>query len=215
MDLVDLPVDQLQSAPWNPNQMDRAMARRLMESLGRYGLVHNLVVRPDGADGFEVLSGNQRLEALKELGCTHAPCLVVNLGDAEARLLAQAINRIQGEDDLGLQADLLREVLESISEEEVLSILPESADSLKAIATLGQQDMATYLEEWQRSQGARLKHLQLQLTSAQLQVVEEALSRFLPMAREIQEELGSPNARGTALYLLCQAYLDQKSGPLP
>lgn len=204
MDLVDLPLDRLQEAPWNPNQMDGAMLARLRESLSRYGLVHNLVVRPvNGA--YEVISGNQRLEALKALGCTHAPCLVVALDDVQARLLAQAINRIQGEDDLGLRAELLRQVLASLSQEEVLSLLPETNDSLQALCSLGQQAMAQYLQAWQQAQGARLKHLSFQLTEGQLEVVREALSRLLSSARQAQTD--SPNARGTALYLLAKGYL--------
>jgi ParB family transcriptional regulator, chromosome partitioning protein len=46
MQMVDLPIDQLQEAPWNPKQMDEAMLQKLRESLTRYGLVQNLVVRP-------------------------------------------------------------------------------------------------------------------------------------------------------------------------
>ena len=207
MDLIDLPMAQLWPAPWNANQMDGSMTARLTESLRRYGLVHNLVVRPIGPLAYEVISGNQRLEVMNSLGWAQVPCLVVEVDDIHVRLLAQAINRIQGEDDLGLRAELLREVLETIPQDDVLSVLPETRESLKAMATLGQQEMANYLESWQRAQGARLKHLQLQLTSAQLQVVEEALSRFLSAARKVRKKQGSPNVRGTALYLLCQAYL--------
>ena len=208
MELVEFSFDQLEPAAWNPNEMGPAMAARLRHSLTRYGLVHNLVVRPTANGTYEVLSGNQRLEVLKELGYTGAPCLVVELGDHEARLLAQAINRVQGEDDLGLRAELLRDILVNLRQEEVLALLPETADSLQAIASLGQQSMAEYLEAWQRAQAARLKHIQLQLTPAQLEVVEEAMARFLPRAREAQQEQGSPNARGTALYLLCKSYLE-------
>ena len=208
MKLVDLSLDRLQVAPWNPNGMDEGLMGKLRESVCRYGLVQNLVVRPMGDDIYEVISGNQRLQLLRELGWATVPCVVVDLDDARARLLAQILNRIQGEDDLGLRAQLLQGVLEALPEEEVLASLPETTESLKAMATLGQQDMATYLQNWQRAQGARLKHLQLQLTPSQLQVVEEALARFLPQAAWARVEQGSPNTRGTALYLLCKAYLD-------
>jgi hypothetical protein len=122
--------------------------------------------------------------------------------------MAQALNRIQGHDDLGLQAELVREVLQSLSQEEVLSLLPDTAQSLQALSALGQETMADYLQHWQQAQGARLKHLQFQLTPIQLEVVEEALTQALPQAKA--EPGDSPNARGTALYLLCQAYLEQQ-----
>ena len=207
MDLMNLRLERLQDAPWNPNRMDDVTLKRLIESMTRFGMVQNLVVRPIGEGDYEVLSGNQRLQALKELGYAKAPCVVVEVDDVHARLLAQALNRIQGEDDLGLKAELVREILESLPKEEVLSLLPETTESLQALSSLGQESMADYLQNWQRAQGARLKHLQFQLTPAQLEVVEETLSELLPQAKEAQGE--SPNTRGTALYLLCLRYLKE------
>ncbi|HZA22739.1 MAG TPA: ParB N-terminal domain-containing protein [Dehalococcoidia bacterium] len=208
MQMVNLPLDQLQEAPWNPNQMSQAMLQKLRESVTRYGLVQNLVVRPLDKGCYEVLSGNQRLQVLRELKHSPVPCVVVNLDDVHTRLLGQALNRIQGEDDLGLRAELLWEVLQALPQRDVLNLLPETTQSLQAMASLGQEDMASYLQNWQQAQGARLKHLAFQLLPSQLEVVEEALSRLLPLARQAQSH--SPNARGTALYLLCLGYLERE-----
>jgi ParB family chromosome partitioning protein len=208
MEVVDLPLAQLKEAPWNPNQMAETMLNRLRESISRYGLVANLVVRPLGEDSYEVLSGNQRLQVLRDLGLTSAPCVVVDLDDAHAKLLSQALNRIQGEDDLGLRAELLREVLQARPQRDVLNLLPETTQRLQAVTSLGQEDIAQYLQNWQQAQRARLKHLAFQLLPSQLEVVEEALSRLLPLAREAQSH--NPNARGTAVYLLCLGYLERE-----
>ena len=204
---MNLDLEQLQEACWNANRMDDVALGRLRASVTRYGMVQNLVVRPLGEGRYEVLSGNQRLRVLGELGYAEAPCIVVEVDDAHARLLAQALNRVQGEDDLGLKAELVRDILKSLPREEVLSILPETAESLQSFASLGQEEMASYLRNWQQAQAAKLKHLQFQLTPAQLEVVEEALSGLLPEAKEAQGE--SPNTRGTALYLLCLRYLKE------
>ena len=211
MQTVEIPLTKLMVAPWNPNQEDHAMLARLSESISRYGLVQNLVVRPLGAGTYEVLSGNQRLQVLRGRGHEVVPCVVVELDDARARLLAQALNRVHGEDDLGLRAELVREVLDKLPQEEVLSLLPETAESLQVLTSLGQEDMAEYLASWQKAQEARLKHLQFQLTLAQTEVVEEVLARLLPGARESRGD--SPNARGTALYLLCLGYLEREGKP--
>ena len=109
---------------------------------------------------------------------------------------------------MGLRAALLQEVLEVLPQDAVLALLPETAESLKAMASLGQGTMAEYLEAWQSSQAARLRHLQFQLTSAQIEVVEKALAQFLPQAK--QAPGNNPNARGVALYLLCTEYLKQE-----
>jgi ParB family chromosome partitioning protein len=208
MKIIDVPIEQIQEAAWNPNQMDEVMHSRLRRSVERFGLVVPLVVRPIGDDCYQTIGGAQRLAVLKELGVDPAPCVAVEADDAHARLLAQALNHIQGQDDLGLQAQLIREVLQSLPQEEVLRLLPETAQSLQALASLGQETMADYLKSWQNAQSARLKHLQFQLTPAQLEIVEEALTQILPQAKTAPGD--SPNARGTALYLLCEAYLEQQ-----
>ena len=95
------------------------MLSRLRESITRFGLVGNFVVRLLPGGLYEVLSGNQRLGVLAELGYTHVPCAVVDVAAAEARLLSQALNHIQGDDDLGLRAELLREVLSELPQDQV------------------------------------------------------------------------------------------------
>jgi ParB family chromosome partitioning protein len=187
------------------------MLTRLKKSLERYGVVENLVVRPMPDHLFEVLSGNQRLRVLDEMGCINAPCVVVNLDDAQARLLAQALNRIQGEDDPGMKAELVREVLESIDLEDVLSLLPETEDSLEELASLGQETLEDHLESWQNAQGAKLKNLTFHLTLEQLGLVEEALVKAMPNAKRVEGD--APNLRATALYLICQTFLDAEAAP--
>ena len=150
----------------------------------------------------------ERLQQIKLIGWTSAPCVVVDLGDAEAKLLAQSLAHIHGQEDLGLRAELMREILATISQDQVLKVLPETPASLQAMASMGEEEMAGYLKNFQAAQRAKLRHLNLQLTQAQLEVVEEALGRFLTAAKENQG--GSPNLRGTAMYLLCQKSLDQE-----
>lgn len=208
MKIVDLPQDCLVEATWNANQMDSKMLSRLRASIGRYGLVENLVVRSDGDGDYEVLSGNQRLQVLRSMGIDPVPCVIVDLNDAEARLLSQALNRIQGEDDLGLKAALIQHVLETLPQSEVLELLPESCESLAALSSLGQTTMADYLAAWDQAQAARLKHMSFQLLPSQLEVVEEAMNRFVPRAREADDE--SPNVRGRALYMMCLDYLERR-----
>ncbi|MBI4337351.1 MAG: ParB N-terminal domain-containing protein [Chloroflexi bacterium] len=207
--MVELPVEQLREACWNPNQMDPAMLARLRRSVERFGLVQNLVARPLGDGTYEVLSGNQRLRALQELRHQKALCVVVDLDDARARLLAQALNHLHGEDDLGLRAELVRTVLEHLPQAEVLALLPESAEGLRDLASLGQETIAAHLQAWQEAQAARLRHFQVQLTSGQLEVVEEALEQALAGATRTEE---NPNRRGNALYELCLGYLGRGSG---
>lgn len=201
----DLPTVCLREASWNPNWMDQEMTGRLKESITRYDLVENLVVRPLADGSYEVLSGNQRLRLLRLLGRSTIPCMVVNLGDSDARLLATALNDVKGTDNPGLKAEALRVVLETIPAEQVLAILPETSASLTALSSVGQEDMVIYLRGWERAQAAKLKHMQLQLTQAQIDVIEEAVAKVMPRVGQAQK--GNPNTRGVAIFVICRDFL--------
>ncbi|HZA22431.1 MAG TPA: ParB N-terminal domain-containing protein, partial [Dehalococcoidia bacterium] len=207
MEIVNLPVDSIQPADWNSNEMDESMLAHLRCAIQRFGLVVPLVVRHLGNNHYETIGGAQRLCILKEFNKTEAACVVVTTDDAEARLLSQALNHIAGSDNLGLRAQVLREILESKSQEEVLALLPETAVSLQALTSIGEKSIAQALQHWEQTQKARLRHLAFQLTDAQLEVVEEVLERLLPLTSGHEE---SPNKRGTALYLLCLAFLERE-----
>jgi len=207
MEIVELPIEVLKEAKWNVNQPNEAMLQRLRSSIQQFGFVQNLVVRHLG-DGYEVLSGNQRLKLLREFNVAKVPCVIVNLDDAHARLFAQALNHIHGDDDLGLRAELIREVLKTIPEGDVLKILPDTMVGLKGMATLRQETMAGYLQNWEKARAVRLRNLLFKLTSEQLPTIETAIDRMLPEARRQQGV--SPNSRGTALYLICKSYLEKE-----
>ena len=206
MQVVDVPIGSIRSADWNPNLMSDVMADKLRGSIRRFGLVVPLVVRELDLGRYETIGGAQRLGIAQELELDQVPCVVVEADDTEARLLGQCLNRIAGEDDLGLKAELIRELLGSLPQEEVIKLLPETAGSLNALASLGQEDLASHLLAWQEAQQARLKHMQFQLTSVQLDVVDEALARVMAEARSAGGD--NPNVRGTALYLLCKRILE-------
>lgn len=209
MELIDLPIERVHAPDWNPNQMAPDMRARLAASIQRFGLVVPLVVRSAGNGEYETVGGALRLLVLIELGYRSVPCVVVEADDAEARLLAQALNHIAGEDDPGLRAEALRVILTALPREDVLAVLPETAESLSGLASLGQQDVAEHLRAWQQAQAARLKHLMFQLTPSQLETVSAALERA---AREFGGggDGGNPNRRGLVLYHLCRAYLERE-----
>ena len=96
MKITNIPVDLLRQPQWNPNQMDGDNLTKLGRSIDRYGLVQNLVVRHMEDGTYEMLAGNQRLQVLSRSGINEVPCVVVELGDGEARLLFQALNRVHG-----------------------------------------------------------------------------------------------------------------------
>ena len=209
MKTVDISLTELRPAPWNPNQMDETMMERLRESISRYGLVEPLVVRKINNQQYEVLTGNQRLKVVEEMGCLTVPCVLVKLDDTRAMLLAQALNGLRGEDDLALKGALLKEILSSVSENEVLSLLPETTESLKSLSLINEMDLTEHLKAWEEAQAARLRHMQLQFTDEQLETVEKAVSLIITRAKE--DGFNNPNTRGNAVFLLCKFYLERRN----
>ena len=207
IEVISLAVENIQEPGWNPTEMDEAMRCHLQASLERFGVVVPLVVRRVGDGIYETVGGAQRLSILKDAGTESAPCVVVEVDDTEARILSQALNHIAGRDNPGMRAELLRELLEGKTQEDLLRLLPESAESLGALASLGEESIAQGLQAWQAAQqGARLRHFNTQLTQDQLQVVQRAVALFETQAEQLTSE--NPNRRGQSLYLLCEAYLD-------
>ena len=207
MEIIEIAIEKIAPAAWNANEMDPEMQTHLGRSIERFGLVEPLVVREVGQDRYETIGGAQRLEELRARELGTVSCVVVHLSDGEARLLSQALNHIGGSDNLGLRGALVRSILASFPVEEVIALLPETSESLLTLASLDQGAMAEQLIRWNKAQKARLKHFAVQLTQEQLPVIEAAVRRALPKAREVQG--GSPNVRGVALYLICSAFLEK------
>ena len=128
-----IPLERLVEAPWNPNRVAPALLRKVRASIERFGVVENLVARPHpGEPGkLEVISGNHRLRLYRELGHKDAPVVLLELDDAQARLLAQSLNRTRGTDDPAAYAALLERVLSEYGAPEVVELLPETEATLE------------------------------------------------------------------------------------
>ena len=205
MHVQSLSLAALHAAPWNPNTMAPAMTAHLRASLDRFGPVVPLVVRVD-APGYEVLGGNQRLAIFEQQSVDPVPCVVVEADDAEARLLAQALNAIHGQDDWNAKAALVRDLVAALPEAEILRLLPETPEALHGWAHLGDQSaesLAQALGAWNHAKAARLERLSFPLTADQKSVLEAALAQMLPGLPPTE----APNRRAIALVTICQQWL--------
>jgi DNA modification methylase len=89
--LEHVAIDQIRPNPHYVRKPNRAQRRKLKASYRRFG--ENAPVLVD--KNLVVLAGTQRLEALKELGCTHVWVLILDhLSDMQARAYAIADNKI-------------------------------------------------------------------------------------------------------------------------
>lgn len=84
----------------NPNQprryFDADKHKQLVESVRRDGILQPLLVRPI-EDGYELVAGERRYRAAKEVGLTEVPVTVREMTDTEARQFA-LVENLQRED---------------------------------------------------------------------------------------------------------------------
>lgn len=125
------------TAPWNPKEAgsDEQIAR-LRESIKADRSAGVLIVRqkPDGR--YEVLDGNHRLVALRDLNISNVPVLDYGkISDAEAALVNYRLNAYWFETDSKQAAQLIKTAMESLSidADELSKMTPMTAEEIRAI----------------------------------------------------------------------------------
>ena len=107
IELVD--IDKLNPDPLNPRIMSDEMMDELVDSIDEYGFNENIVVnRKD----MRVISGHQRIHALKLLNKTQVPVKFVDWNEAQIRGYNLAANNIRGENDMSKLATFVEPLLE-------------------------------------------------------------------------------------------------------
>lgn len=89
----ELPIERIRANPFQPRRnFDPVGLEELVQSIRQHGLLQPIVVRARG-DGFEVVSGERRLRAFRELGRTLIPAILrPDVSDAEMLELALVEN---------------------------------------------------------------------------------------------------------------------------
>ena len=148
MKIDELPIEALKPNPWNPNRMSKEMRAKLKVYIQREGFVEPLVVRPKDS-GFEILGGFHRWGIAKELGYDTVPCVVVDLDDRRAKILSVNLNEMKGQSLPNLLADLVHDLSNELTLDDLETQLPYSVSELKdSLELLKIPDgLEAYLEE--------------------------------------------------------------------
>ena len=93
-----LPVSQLRAGKYQPRQrMDEGALYELAQSIREQGVMQPLLVRPEGASGYEIIAGERRFRAAQLAGLDEVPVLVREVGDEQAAIMA-LVENLQRED---------------------------------------------------------------------------------------------------------------------
>jgi ParB-like chromosome segregation protein Spo0J len=108
--LLTIPLDQLHALRRNPQYLSERQVEALKASIDRDGFIAPIVVRKRKPSGYEVLSGNHRVMAMRELGRTEiACCLIHPCDDSRAARIAVNMNTVHGDPNAELIAPFLAE----------------------------------------------------------------------------------------------------------
>jgi ParB family transcriptional regulator, chromosome partitioning protein len=91
-----VPVADIRPSPRNPRQRLEGLDE-LAASIAEHQLLQPVVVRRRGRDGYELIAGHRRLEAVKSLGWTEIPAVVRDETPAKAYILT-LVENLQRED---------------------------------------------------------------------------------------------------------------------
>lgn len=92
----------------NPQYLTEAQMEGLKRSIERDGFIAPIVVRKRPKGMYEILSGNHRVMACRELGHVSIACVLVNpCDDARAARIAMNMNTVHGDPNVELIAPFL------------------------------------------------------------------------------------------------------------
>jgi ParB/RepB/Spo0J family partition protein len=195
MNIQKVPVDKICPNTWNPNKVEDKVQSQLIEDIKRDGFTQPIIVRvhPKKSEMYEIIDGEHRWNAVKELDWKEVDCLIEEKNDAEAMIRTITMNKLRGEFDSIKLAEVLVELKKTYSEEELVKLLGFSEEELKSYEELLDFDPESLsaLEDKEENavvdngnpETTMLNTKEFSLDLTQLDVVEtaiEAVNEFTP-----------------------------------
>ena len=129
MEIKELSLKELKPAAYNPRKKLKKGDKeyeKIKQSLLKFGYVDPIIVNDD----LTVIGGHQRLTVLKDLNYETAKCVIVKLSKEDEKALNIALNKITGQWDDALLADLLLDLQESDFNLDLTGFEPPEIDDI-------------------------------------------------------------------------------------
>ena len=105
----EIDIEDIVPNKWNPNRMPAGTYKKLMSSIKLIGLLSPVIVREIKKNKFEIIDGEHRVKALKELGYINVTCVVKECTDEEVKEILFA-SGIKGKHDSLVSLGLIEEL---------------------------------------------------------------------------------------------------------
>lgn len=146
MKIEKISVKKFKPNPWNSNEMPESMFKHLKEEFDRVGFLQPVLARKKENE-FEIIDGEHRWRASKEMNIKEIPAIIVEMDDTTAKTTTINMNQIKGENNPLKFAELLNELENDLSKEEISEILKISENEIEANKFLLEMPDVDELEE--------------------------------------------------------------------
>ena len=112
MEFKKLPIADLRTAEYNPRKALKPGDKeyeKIKNSIVEFGYCEPVIVNAD----MTIIGGHQRVTVLKDLGYEEIECIVISIDKTKEKALNIALNKITGEWNKELLADLIKDLQES------------------------------------------------------------------------------------------------------
>jgi len=134
---MEIPVDKLVEAKWNYKKEDSRLMDKLKNNIKKNGQIENIIVRELEDDTYEVVNGNHRLMALRDLLFTVVVCY--NLGkisDAQAKRIAIETNETKFLADKVKLSEIIALLSDNYNINDLSSTLPYKKEDIEELTNL-------------------------------------------------------------------------------
>lgn len=138
-------VERLVKASWNYKEDNDDLKEKLKNNIKRNGQIENILIRELDTGFYEVVNGNHRTDAVKELGINEV--VAFNLGkitQAEAMRVAIETNELKFETNAVKLAERIKEISLEFNHEELSLTMPYNTTELENFSKLLSFDFAQF-----------------------------------------------------------------------
>lgn len=198
--------DALRPNTWNPNRMDDFMYAKELESIKRFGFAVPIIVRST-ATGLEIVDGEHRWRAAKELGLDRIPIWDLGrISDMDAKQLTIVLNETRGQPDKERLARLVQNLAITEPTAALQSLLPFSESVFAELANLQKFDWQALEQQTQHAAAERTKWVErlYRMPRDVAEILDQAITK---VKSNVKAELNDDLTDWQALEVLAAEYL--------
>lgn len=196
-------LDKLIPHPLNPNKMSKQNFAKLVRNIKLSGRYEPLIVRahPSKKGYFQIINGQHRYQALKQLGYKKAECIIWDVADSQTLLLLATLNRLTGKDVPDKKIELLKKLAPTTNLKTLSKLLPLTKNQIDKLVNLNRKKLKLIPIDT----SCLPKPLVFFVTDKQSTVIESALAAARDLFRRSSR---LAQKRSACLTAIAQYFLD-------